>query len=688
MTRRLRYTSNLDEVHLQNQAVAAANAFVEGDADRAIAALHDVFDLLAQERDHYFSSSDAHLIDLTLCDPTTATTLLDSLAANEIGTTKETEDTLATPINVLIDCDVAAALQESDAARLQPLRELIGAGRIGWAGGGPRSDVFLDAMSLSEAHSALAQANRECADVVGTEPRVFGRFTGGAPADLVGSLVELGYVGLIPLDFARGTGFGNEAKVTIASARGDLDAVTCKPIDAASDAAFLTIGTRLGEQIDGGEIATALLAHWPGRTCQAYLDLRRAAAWGLSLGRFWKLDDYFVEGERPYHQGSLPAASPGSSRWLESLVDRAQQTANPLAEAAAAARQTASEHQQLALRQLARLINPDPPSADTPVDAIRTLGSALFGPAAVVETAEANALLVANPYSTPVRRTVLVDGAVDPQPEHIFATAATGAQTAVTVDIPANGFVLIRPSSVATSTPTRRPLWSRLRPPFLQSTKLGAESDRSGTVRLFNEFMEVSIDQDTAAISGVYSGEVRGNRFSLRLVQCAGESVEDEASDRAAGTMQCTSFKTETSPSSARCTASGKLVSGGGEKALAEFQISYELSRGNRVLTVRGEVTPITRSPSDLPWQHYLAARAAFAEPTAIFRPIIRNKTHRTKSRRLVSPRGVLVDEAERQTLATADGRAFFRRVGDRFLDTLLVAGGASESSFTLHYVF
>ncbi len=34
MTRRLRYTSNLDEVHLQNCVVAAAQAFVAGDADK------------------------------------------------------------------------------------------------------------------------------------------------------------------------------------------------------------------------------------------------------------------------------------------------------------------------------------------------------------------------------------------------------------------------------------------------------------------------------------------------------------------------------------------------------------------------------------------------------------------------------------------------------------------------------
>ena len=76
MTRRLRYTSNLDEIHLQNRAVAAAQAFIEGDADTAADALHDVFDCVAEERDHYFSS-DPHLIDLVLTSPSTLDRLLE-----------------------------------------------------------------------------------------------------------------------------------------------------------------------------------------------------------------------------------------------------------------------------------------------------------------------------------------------------------------------------------------------------------------------------------------------------------------------------------------------------------------------------------------------------------------------------------------------------------------------------------
>ena len=85
MTRRLRYTSNLDEVHLQNCVVAAAQAFVAGDADQASNSLHDVFDCLAEERDHYFSS-DPHLIDLILTSRSTIDRVLESVASLSAST--------------------------------------------------------------------------------------------------------------------------------------------------------------------------------------------------------------------------------------------------------------------------------------------------------------------------------------------------------------------------------------------------------------------------------------------------------------------------------------------------------------------------------------------------------------------------------------------------------------------------
>ena len=91
MTRRLRYTSNLDEIHLQNRIVAAAKSFLGGDAKDAVEALHDVFDCLAEERDHYFSS-DPHLIDLTLTSKSTVESLLQTIEIESTARRRESTD--------------------------------------------------------------------------------------------------------------------------------------------------------------------------------------------------------------------------------------------------------------------------------------------------------------------------------------------------------------------------------------------------------------------------------------------------------------------------------------------------------------------------------------------------------------------------------------------------------------------
>ena len=369
--------------------------------------MHDVFDCLAEERDHYFSS-DPHLIDLTLATGTTVDSLLaaDCLAALDevdsrlpdaaslgtgptaslgtgpaaslgtgptasLGTGPAASlgtgpadtasgpsdrDALPTPHNVLVDHDVAATIAAADPARVKGLREALATGILGWAGGGPPIDACLDLMSFNQAESVLERSRHTVTEAVGSEPAVYARFAGTTPSDMTSVLVRLGYVGLIPLDFAGGTGFGDEAKVILRGAGAEIESLTAKPIDATSDASFLTLGPRLGESIDGGEIATALLAHWPQQGCDSHHDLRRVASWCLALGRFWKLDDYFREGERPYHHGNGRAASPDAPEHLVRQVETGQ--ADPLTTAATTFREQIAEESAAKLRGLTSLVAP------------------------------------------------------------------------------------------------------------------------------------------------------------------------------------------------------------------------------------------------------------------------------------------------------------------------------------------
>ena len=691
MTRRLRYTSNLDEVHLQSRTVAAANAYLEQDADTAISALHDVFDLLAQERDHYFSSCDAHLLDLHLVSSTTVDRLLDTRECDPVrrpnagshgGDESEPVEILPTPINVLIDGDVAEKLRQSDDPRVRVLADRIRSGVIGWCGGGmsgdgPSGAEFLQTVSIAEAEASLRTAHRLCTDVVGAPPRTYARFTGGFSADLVGSLIRLGYQGLIPLDFAKGSGHRREPKVAIRSAAGSLDALTCQPIDASNEAAFLILGTRLGEEIDSGEVATALFAHWPGETCDSYQDLRRAASWGLSLGRFWKLDDYFAKGDRPYHHSDVaPTHQPTSD-----LLDASTQRENAISDFAAQLVDHVRTNRDDQLGQLTGLIQRSEPTD-------RQLGGfarAVLGQHATSE--QPNGVLLVNAASAPRRQTIVVDGRVDDSVEHVFAATPFGDQTTVTIDVPAFGFAVVRHTGPNADAVKHSPgLFKRIRPKFMTSEKLGAERERSGVVRLFNEFMEATINHETGALTGVYSGASRGNRFSMRLVLCDHRLLSGDR-EAVASQMICDSIESEITTSAAVCKVQGKAVSIEGDRLLFDFRMTYTLSRGSRFVRVRGEVLPKAELDGR-PWDHYIAARAAVADATPIVRAIVRDKLHRASTRRMVCGLGLLVDESERQTLISATGRPFHRRVGDRFIDSILLAGKQHSGAFEMNYGF
>ena len=689
MTRRLRYTSNLDEIHLQNRAVDAARAFLQGNAQNAIAALHDVFDCLAQERDHYFSSSDPHLIDLTLVTSSTVDAALNALSQDSHPTAsqpaqplkEETDAVLATPQNYLIDSDVAEALESMDAPSVTALKQAIVDGTVGWAGAGPASAACLDGLTLSQATETLVEAVDYTKAVVGIQPKVFGRFTGGVPGELIGQLARLGFVGVIPIDFAEGTGHGDEAKVILESDGVRIEALTTKPIDASSDAAFLTLGAKLGELIDSGEIATALLAHWPGDTSDSFCDLQRSATWGLALGRFWKFEDYFTCGEQPYHHGNVTATSQSSAALLNRLVATA--TPRPLEQFAGQFCDSVLQEQSAILDGMTDLVTGAQAQAGT---SIERFADAIAGRQTDngSQPSGSPSIWWANPISAGRRTTVHTDAAIDKNAKHVFAVSDSGSGQEATLDLPSCGFVRLDQSTGETprKTTKRSIGGSWFRRKSAGGRSIARHDQAENLFRLQNEFMEVVISGNTGGVAGVYSGAVRGNRFSMKLIRQRDEVARDPIST----SMECTSASiVSTSPGAGVVAVAGQLLAE--DAKIGEFNLQYTLRRGSRLLEVSGEASTSEPLGKD-PWRNYFAARAAVAGEAAIYRVLVRDKIHRGVSRRLVAPLGVLVDESERQTLVASCGRPFHRRESDRYLDTLLLVGKESQSKFELLYGF
>lgn len=690
MTRRLRYTSNLDEIHLQNRLVSAAKAFVDGKAEDCIAALHDVFDCLAEERDHYFSS-DPHLVELVLTSKSTLESLLQlaSQTAAENTPPEQAADTAVkqAPINILLDADLCRTLAQSPDPRVDTLKELLKSETMGWAGGGPAANICLDALTLSQAESIFIDSYKQIEKSIGIAPPVYGRFAGTTPSDLTATLARIGYCGMIPIDFTGGRGFGDEAKVIMQSAAGDLEALTAKPIDAASDAAFLNLGSKLGEAIDSGEIATALLAHWPGKTCDSFADLQCIASWSLSLGRFWTLTDYFREGEHPYHNGNLSASSPDAAEWLSTLI--ASGTPQPIEAAAEKFRQELVTEQNKLIVGMAQLTSgktessrTDSPDTEPPAAGIELARAMGFTASEMPQKGDCgnHDILLLNPHSNGLRTRVTTTGHLPPKADHVFAASREGSVTEITVDVPGCGFVLLRKSD--TKNNPKSGLGARLRKGLLRTAKPIADERL-----LTNEFMEIAISAETGGIAGIYSGGARGNRFSMRLVRCSPRPSDSKKSRPGEETqMRCTGSRIITTNAAiGTIETSGELIDRSSEATLARFTLRYSLARGSRTLMVAGEIE-VLHAVEGEPWDNYYALRVAVADESSICRALIRDKMHRPGSRRVVSPLGVLLDESERQTLICSNGSAFHRRIGSRFLDTLIAVPGDTEASFSMSY--
>ncbi len=667
LTRRLRYTSNLDQQHFENRLAEAASKLGAGDTDAACAALHDCYDALAEERDHYFSSDPA-ILDLALVTPGTLNDWLQSTENSngdvQLESTAGQSVPLATPQNVLVDEDVARAIQELPAEAANVARQSLQRSDIGICGGGPSSDLCVQRLSIGQVEDRVAGALAIVKETLGQLPTVYARLGGGIAADWLPAILAAKFQGVVPIDFINGVGFGEESKVILGDSGDETEALTAKPIDADDDSAFLTLSALMGEAIDGGEIATSLLVHWPGQGCDSFHDVRRASTWTLALGKFWKIDEYFSEGERPYHHGSLPTPTVQT----DLLVDPSDTTLSST---------FAGQTQKNLLGMLA-LIDPDAAtdSRNSTVDELRRkIASSLGYQTIACKDAAAGSVVLIHPHSPPARQRISIAGKIAAHASSVFHASAEGGQTQVIADVPAWGFAVI--GEVAKSAVVEP---SDDDPNFIQKMGRWLRPRIRKIVdgdRLSNEFMDVSLNREHGGVDGVYSGRGRGNRFSTRL-------IVTPVSAKQSVVAVCDRVETITNTTTlGEIAMSGRFVDPDDEsRQFPVWEARYQLQRGSRQLIYRVKVAgPVPDSADDSAiWKHLPSLRIAIAESTPIIRCINSEKLRRTSARRFASTTGFQVEEADdRTTLVASDRPTIHRRVDERFLDTLITASVGSD---------
>ena len=686
LTRQMRYSSNLDELHFSAIVVEAAEAALQGDATVTKQKLTACFDLLAEERDHYYSV-DAFVLDLTLVARTT------------VGETFREQLNAACPVNVMLSGEVLTHMAAQQPESLKRLREALDASRCGLLGG----EEFERPLPIMPAEAVLGELRRGMEVFkrhVGRAPRVYGRHRFGLTPGLPQVLARLGYGGACHATFEDGrVPEGSQVKLRWEGSDGSsIDAIGKAPLDASRPETFLNLAARLGESMDTDHVATLVLAHWPGRASPWLSDLRRISRFGNMLGRFVTVDEYFNDTDVPGYLERFEADQYRSPYLQQAVIGR---RSDPISSAVRYWRSRAIATASESLDTLASLIQNDLQGAAQPlgsqldqvVDDVRPLeektlaaqetalqrfARSVTGNAA--ETGEG--CLVANP-SGMVRRVGIRSTqfpGVATEDKAVYAAAVSGEETQLVVDVPPMGYVWLPAAGETRQKPARR----------RAETVAIDTRDKDGVIALRNEFFEVLVNPRTGSLQSIHDYASRGNQFSQQLAyklpgqrRPAGAAWMDPVEAAVYSSMIADEVRvTASSEVFGEITARGSLVAPDGRR-LAGFSQRYRLWRGGRVVELDIELEP-EEAPRADPWGSYYCARFAWPDEGADLYRTINDVRHKSEAVRFEAPQLIEVENGERRVSILTAGLPYHRRHGLRMLDSLLITRGETARRFRL----
>lgn len=663
LTRQMRYMSNIDEVHMQNETLAAARACVAGDDETTRRHLKNAFEVLVEARERFYPV-DAYLVDLTLVAPTT------------IGEALEHQLKQDTPQNVLLSGETLDRMAEAAPATLAALRTALDHKTVSLVGGDQR-ELELPLLPIEEVLAELRAGVQTFAKHAGQPPHVYGRRRFGLSPILPQILTRLGFTGAIHCTLDD----GRFATATQSKTRWEgldhsaIEALARLPLDAARSEIFLGLPRAVGESMDRDHVATVMLAHWPGQVSDFYRDLWRMAAYGPVLGKFITLEDYFAHTTSAGELTKFKADGYRSPYLRQAIARRDARPISQTVEAHALdARRVAAE----SLDTLADLLKA--PAESAPVGSIVTWKEAMAQQdRAVARLAAAlnpgarsapNEAQLLNPLSFD-RRAVVDVSALSSLPAvggAIVAAQESGGRKLIVADVPGMGFCHVRPAVVI--------------PPKKKPKPIAMEH------ALANEHLRVEISSTTGGLHSIHDLAQRGNRLSSQLAlrkpppkPKPGELWRDPEQGAEYSTMVADAFEiAENGAAVGVIVTRGRLVDGEG-KRLAGFTQRYQLAAGSRVITMDTELE-IDHEPKGDPWESYYAARFAWSDEGADLSRAVSMAIVPTDARQFEAPHLVEMRTERTRTAILTGGLPYHRRHGARMLDTLLVPPGETQRRF------
>jgi alpha-mannosidase len=704
LTTHMHHFSNLDELELQHEAIAAAQAAVAGDDEAARSHLRRCFETLQEARERFYPV-DCYLLDLCLLIPRQANEFLDRALASE------------TPFNLLLSAADLRTVAETKPQVVAAMKVAWDAGRLDVAGGELRERPS-PLLPMGSVLWDFEQGRRTFQELLGRTPTTWGRRRFGFTTTMPQILNKLGYVAALHVALDDGTyPDAEQSRIRWEGCDGTVvDAVTRIPLAALSAGSYLRFPQRMAESMEEDHVAAVILARWPEMSAPWFEDFQRIHRYAPVLGRFVTFEEFFDQTDDPGRLSNYEAGEYFSPYLLQSV---ALQEPDPLSryarhvrlrhrfESAALYASTAALlggqgprdfPESLGPEEVERLLEtsgPDVPGNDegspprpehTPAEveaaieefyakSAGNLAGVIVGrgPDAAQPQAAMAGFLVLNSLAYQ-RRVVLDFPEMDSPPQHsphVKGTQFDESRKLVSLDLPPCGFVWLPKSGSHASE-------SVAGPPL-------AEDDV-----LRNEFFEVWINDQTGGIGRIKEYGRNPNRLSeqvaLRFREertfVEGEGADGERVKSYYSAMRCRSLQIKSAgPLLGEIETTGDVVDQTNGARLAGFTQTVRMWRGLPLVEVELTLDP-DRLPDGDPWTSYYGLRFAYNDLTASVTRSVQQGAQGFQGQRFDSLHYIEIATEEQRTTIALNGQAFHRRTGPRMIDTLLIAEGETQRRF------
>ena len=669
MTLKLRYSSDLDRERFDAMVVLAAKNAAAGDKEAAQKSLQSAFDQLAEEKNRYYPTA-ADFVDLVL--------VAESNRPESIDAELESDS----PKSFVMSGATIRSLADRSKQTTDGIAKQVEDGTVCIVGG-PEHELPDNLLSIESILNQLKLGQGTCEKIFGSGPGVFMRRRFGLNASLPEILESVGFRGAIHSTFDQGTNPSPHSNSMrwMGVDGGAIMAIGETPIDAACDKSFLDLGVRIGTELDSAHVSTVFLARWPTQTCDSFEDLKNSIKYGSVLGDFTDADSYFenvydpgygdaYEADEYESQFFAQAIASSSNRPVSTFVNywrhwyRLAAIRNLFAIKALAdssATNIAKRLDELQQRIELQTHDWDSEPDDSLSSDIDEMADDLLGnfDSDFVNTVpwKRNVYLTLD-SKTAQKDAWQSDGAI----KHM---ACKSSRCDAIVEL--SGFGQL-PADTIGGIENIETAKAVKDPPV-----------DDGESKLRNEFFEVRIDRQSGGIRGVHFYGKRGNLLSQRL---AVRSVDQKTKQVVYSQMICDELVVETlSPIASQIVTTGKLTDADGV-TLAKYTQTVGLQRGRNVIDLHIELSDIVSLDGST--SNYVANRIAWSDETAELFCDIQGGRHAVRKPQIEAPHFVEVVQAENRFALLSHGLPWHRRATKKMLDSILVAGNESKTSFRL----